>query len=162
RFMLFFGPISSVFDFLTFGVMLWVFHASPSLFQTGWFVESLATQTLVIFVIRTRRVPFVRSSPSAPLLITSLACVGVGALIPFSPLASLFGFTRLPVAFFAILVGMVATYLVLAELGKAFFFRPDRGVEPLARDLTSHHRWVLRLGTRWVGQPPDHPAKTAA
>ena len=58
RFMVFFGPISSVFDFLTFGVMLWVFHATHSLFQTGWFVESLATQTLVIFVIRTRRVPF--------------------------------------------------------------------------------------------------------
>ena len=65
---LFFGPISSVFDFLTFGVMLWVFHAGPTLFRTGWFVESLATQTLVIFVIRTRRVPFFRSRPSTPLL----------------------------------------------------------------------------------------------
>jgi P-type Mg2+ transporter len=66
RFMIFFGPISSLFDFLTFGVMLWVFHAGPALFRSGWFVESLATQTLVIFAIRTRRIPFFRSRPSAP------------------------------------------------------------------------------------------------
>ena len=146
RFMLFFGPISSLFDFLTFGVMLWVFQATHSLFQTGWFVESLATQTLVIFIIRTRRIPFFRSPPSAPLLITSLACVAAGALIPFSPLSSLFGFTPLPAAFFAILATMVATYLLLAEAGKAIFFRPERGDEPLARDLTRHHRWVLLRG----------------
>ncbi len=149
RFMLFFGPISSVFDFLTFGVMLWVFHATHSLFQTGWFVESLATQTLVIFVIRTRRVPFLRSRPSRPLLATSLACVGAGALVPFSPLAALFGFTPLPAAFFAILVAMIVTYLVLAELGKALFFRPERGVRPLARKVPPPHGHVLRLGTRW-------------
>jgi Mg2+-importing ATPase len=61
--MLFFGPISSVFDFITFGVMLWAFHAGPALFRSGWFVESLATQTLVIFAIRTRRVPFFRMPP---------------------------------------------------------------------------------------------------
>ena len=67
RFMLFFGPVSSIFDFITFGVMLWVFHAGPALFRSGWFVESLATQTLVIFAIRTRRIPFFRSRPSLPL-----------------------------------------------------------------------------------------------
>ena len=80
RFMTFFGPISSLYDFATFGVMLWVFHARPSLFQTGWFVESLATQTLVIFVIRTRRVPFFRSRPSRALLIASLAVVAAGVV----------------------------------------------------------------------------------
>ena len=83
------------------------------------------------------------------MLITSLACVAVGA--PFSPLASLFGFTRLPAAFFAILAGMIAAYLVLAEPGKAFFFRPKPGVEPLAREITPQHRWVLRRGGRWSG-----------
>jgi Mg2+-importing ATPase len=150
RFMLFFGPISSVFDFLTFGVMLWVFHATHSLFQTGWFVESLATQTLVIFVIRTRRVPFFRSQPSPPLLVASLACVGLGGLMPFTPLARLFGFTSLPPGFFAILVAMVVTYLMLAELGKARFFRPTRGDHPLARDLPPRQRRILRLITRWT------------
>ena len=68
--MLFFGPLSSLFDFITFGVMLWGFHAGPALFRSGWFVESLATQTLVIFAIRTRRIPFFRSRPSVPLLLT--------------------------------------------------------------------------------------------
>ena len=74
RFMAFFGPISSIYDFLTFAVMLRVFDAGPTLFRSGWFVESLATQTLVIFVIRTRRVPFFKSRPSRPLLIATLAC----------------------------------------------------------------------------------------
>ena len=149
RFMLFFGPISSVFDFLTFGVMLWVFHATHSLFQTGWFVESLATQTLVIFVIRTRRVPFIRSRPSRPLLLASLACAGIGAVIPFTPLAALFGFSPLPLPFFAILLAMVATYLLLAELGKARFFRPDRGDRPLSAEVSTQHGRLARLIPRW-------------
>jgi len=123
RFMSFFGPISSLYDFLTFGVMLWVFHAHASLFRSGWFVESLATQALVVFVIRTRRVPFVRSRPSRPLLATTLLVVAIGMALPFSPLASVLGFRALPPLFFGILVGMIATYLALAELGKAWFFR---------------------------------------
>lgn len=150
HFMLFFGPISSIFDFATFGVMIWVFHATHSLFQTGWFVESLATQTLVIFIIRTRRVPFFRSRPSAPLLLTSLACVATGALIPYSPLSSLFGFSRLPFAFFLILGAMVLTYLALVELAKAIFFRKPRPAQGHARDLSAQQRWLLRLGGRWV------------
>ena len=77
RFMAFFGPISSAYDFLTFGVMIWLFHAGPTLFRSGWFVESLTTQTLVIFVIRTRRIPFFRSKPSKPLLAATLACAAV-------------------------------------------------------------------------------------
>jgi len=95
RFMTYFGPISSLFDFATFAVMLRVFHAGESLFQTGWFVESLATQTLVIFVIRTRRVPFLRSRPSTTQLVATLSCAGAGVLIPYlPPVARLFGSRR--------------------------------------------------------------------
>jgi Mg2+-importing ATPase len=93
RFMLFFGPISSLFDFLTFAVMRSVFHAGPALFRSGWFVESLATQSLVIFVIRTRRVPFLRSPPGRLLTATTLLVVVVGALLPASPLGGRLGFT---------------------------------------------------------------------
>jgi P-type Mg2+ transporter len=132
RFMAFFGPISSIYDFLTFGVMLWIFHAGEKLFHTGWFVESLATQSLVIFVIRTRRVPFFRSRPSRPLLITTLACAGVGAALPFTPVARVLGFTPLPAAFLGILALMIVTYLGLVEWGKRRFFRPERGDKPLA------------------------------
>ena len=149
RFMIAFGPISSLFDFLTFGVMLWVFQATQSLFQTGWFVESLATQTLVIFVIRTRRVPFFQSPPGRALALTSLACVAVGAIIPFSPAAALFGFRPLPVAFFAILAAMVVSYLALVELGKAIFFARWRRARSGA---DRHDRWqrrVSRIRTRW-------------
>jgi hypothetical protein len=99
RFMSFFGPISSVYDFLTFAVMLRVFHAGPVLFRSGWFVESLTTQTLVIFVIRTRRVPFYKSRPSRPLLATTLACAAFGVALPTSrrsPTCSASGHSRLP------------------------------------------------------------------
>jgi Mg2+-importing ATPase len=122
RFMLFFGPVSSLFDALTFVVMLQVFHAGPALFRSGWFVESLATQTLIIFAIRTRRVPFVRSAPSLPLLLSVLGVVGLGALIPFLPFATALGFAALPGVFFAVLVLMVGAYLVLVELAKRWFF----------------------------------------
>jgi Mg2+-importing ATPase len=126
RFMVFFGPISSLYDFLTFGVMLWFFHAHAPLFHTGWFVESLATQSLVVFVIRTRRVPFFHSRPSRPLLISTLAVVLVGLLIPYSPVAGALGFRPLPWTFLAILVFMAVTYLGVAEVGKAYFFRRQR------------------------------------
>ena len=96
RFMIRFGPISSIFDFATFAVMLWVFDATAPEFRSGWFVESLATQTLIVFVIRTRRVPFFRSRPSRPLLASVVAVVTVGALIPQSPLNDTLGFAPLP------------------------------------------------------------------
>ncbi|MGZ4132547.1 MAG: magnesium-translocating P-type ATPase, partial [Actinomycetota bacterium] len=103
RFMLFFGPISSLFDFATFAVMLGVFHAGESLFQTGWFVESLATQTLVIFVIRTRRVPFFKSRPSITQLAMTLSCATLGVVIPYvPPVAHALGFTAPPVSFLLI------------------------------------------------------------
>jgi len=123
RFMTFFGPISSIYDFMTFGVMLGIFDADAPLFRSGWFVESLATQTLVVFVIRTRRVPFFHSRPSWPLLLTTLTVAGVGVVLPYSPLADTLGFRPLPVAFLGILVLMIVTYLALAEVGKAYFFR---------------------------------------
>lgn len=123
RFMIFFGPLSSVFDFVTFGVMLWVFHAGAAEFRSGWFVESLATQTLVIFAIRTRRIPFFRSHPSLPLTLAALSVVVVGAVLPATPLAHTLGFSPLPVAFFAALIAMVLGYLVLIEFGKRLFYR---------------------------------------
>jgi Mg2+-importing ATPase len=154
RFMAFFGPISSIYDFVTFGVMLLIFHAGESLFQTGWFVESLATQCLVIFVIRTRRIPFYRSRPSAPLSATTITCAVTGAAIPFIPsLAHLFGFTPLPAAFLGILVLMIATYLLLVDLGKRWFYRAERRGEPLSPRLPHQHRRIRRLSTRW-----SHPA----
>ena len=97
KFMLFFGPISSLFDFATFGIMLWVFHAGEALFQTGWFVESLATQTLVIFVIRTRRVLFFRSVASAPMALAAVGITAIGAVLPYTGrLAHILGFRPLP------------------------------------------------------------------
>ncbi|WP_197516870.1 MULTISPECIES: cation transporting ATPase C-terminal domain-containing protein, partial [unclassified Mycobacterium] len=122
RFMLIFGPISSLFDFLTFGLMLGVLHAGAIEFRTGWFVESLATQTLIIFAIRTRKVPFFRSRASVPLTITSLTVVAVGVALTISPLAATLGFTPLPWQFFAALAGFVAIYLVLVELAKLMFY----------------------------------------
>jgi P-type Mg2+ transporter len=122
RFMLIFGPISSLFDFLTFGLMLGVLHAGAIEFRTGWFVESLATQTLIIFAIRTRKVPFFRSRASVPLTITSLTVVAIGAILTISPLAHTLGFTTLPWQFFAVLGGFVVVYLVLVELAKLMFY----------------------------------------
>ena len=120
---MFFGPFSSLFDFITFGVMLWVFSAGPELFRTGWFVESLATQTLVIFAIRTRRIPFFRSHPSVALALAVVAVVIVSAMLPATPLAGVLGFVPLPFGFFAVLALMVVGYLVLVEVGKSVFYR---------------------------------------
>jgi Mg2+-importing ATPase len=117
NFMLFIGPISSIFDFLTFFLMVRVFQASESLFHTGWFVESLATQTLVLFVIRTAGNPL-RSRPSRPLAITTLVIVAFGILLPFTPIADPLGFTPLPLSYFAFLVGMTTLYLLLVEVVK--------------------------------------------
>jgi Mg2+-importing ATPase len=116
-FMVFIGPISSIFDFLTFYILLRYFHASARLFHTGWFVESLATQTLVLFVIRTMGNPF-RSRPSRSLTVTTLLIVGVGVVLPMTPLAPLLGFTKLPGSYFAFLIPATLTYLVLVDLAK--------------------------------------------
>lgn len=149
RFMLVFGPVSSLFDFVTFALMLGVFRAGPGTFRSGWFVESICTQTLVIFVIRTRRVPFLRSRPSRPLLIASLATAGVGALLPVSPLADLLGFGRLSPAFYLAVVLMVGAYLVLVELVKRRFFRPEAVARPLARPPAERERRIHRRAFRF-------------
>jgi len=122
RFMLVFGPISSLFDFLTFGLMLGLLHAGPVEFRTGWFVESLATQTLIIFAIRTRRVPFFRSRPSVVLTLTTCAVVAVGIVLTVSPIAHKLGFTTLPWQFYTALVMMTVAYLVLVEVTKKLFY----------------------------------------
>lgn len=122
-YMLFFGPISSVYDFLTFGMMLWVFNADQSLFQTGWFVESLATQVLVVFIIRTSRIPFYKSRPSKWLTITCLSVVAVAIILPFSPLADGLGFTPLPLIYFPLLAAIVGTYLLLVMWLRGKFLR---------------------------------------
>ncbi|HEV2457607.1 MAG TPA: HAD-IC family P-type ATPase, partial [Ktedonobacterales bacterium] len=116
-FMVFIGPISSIYDFLTFWLMLAVLHASQALFHTGWFVESLATQTLVLFVIRTAGNPL-RSRPSRPLAITTIAIMLVGVLLPYTPLAGPLGFTPLPAVYFLFLLGTIVTYLLLVQVGK--------------------------------------------
>ncbi|MBZ5607947.1 MAG: magnesium-translocating P-type ATPase [Acidobacteriia bacterium] len=123
NFMLIIGPISSLYDFLTFFVLLRIFRAGEPEFHTGWFVESLATQTLVLFVIRTMRSPW-RSRPSAALAATTLAMVAVGLLLPYTPLAAPLGFTRLPGGYFAFLAAATATYLLMVEVVKRRLFRP--------------------------------------
>ncbi|MFD6354858.1 magnesium-translocating P-type ATPase [Nocardia tengchongensis] len=153
RFMLVFGPISSVFDFATFGIMIWVFHAGESLFHTGWFVESLATQTLVLFVIRTRRTPFFRSRPSVVLLTAALAAVGIGALLPVTPLAAALGFEPLPAGFFAALLAMILVYLALAEAAKRWFFHAP-GPVPAVRDRRTDHRLRRRAARFAAGTRP--------
>jgi Mg2+-importing ATPase len=116
-FMIYIGPISSIFDFLTFYAMLHVFHASQALFHTGWFVESLATQTLVLFVIRTMGNPL-RSRPSPALTLTTVLIVAIGVLLPATPLASILGFIVPPAQYFGLLILAVTSYLLLVEVGK--------------------------------------------
>ena len=122
-YMIFFGPISSLFDFLTFGIMIFVFKASGPLFQTGWFVESLATEILVVFVIRTSRRPFFKSLPGKWLLITCLGVAALGAILPFTPVAHSLGFVTPPPIYFGILIALVSVYLVLVEAVKSLFLR---------------------------------------
>ncbi len=123
KFMIIIGPISSIYDFLTYGVMLFIFHASPQLFHTGWFIESLCTQTLVIHVIRTGKIPFLESRPSRFLILTSILIVTTGIAIPFSPLAKPFGFVAPPPLYFVILFFMVITYMLLVQVVKTWFIK---------------------------------------
>jgi len=122
RFMLAIGPVSSLYDFLTFYVLLRVFHASETQFHTGWFMESLATQTLVIFVIRTTERPW-KSKPSAALASTTIVLTAVGLVLPYTPLSHWFGFVPLPPPFFAFLAVATLTYLGLVEILKRLLFR---------------------------------------
>lgn len=123
RFMFIFGPISSLFDFATFGTLLYVFHLSEKQFQTGWFLESLATQVLVIYLIRTKKIPFFRSRPSLFLFGNTAIILLVGWGIALSPLGSIFGFERLPIPIFLAIIGIILAYLILVEIAKKLFHR---------------------------------------
>ena len=122
RFILFIGPISSIFDYTTFFVMLWVFKRwDPSrapVFQAGWFVESLMTQTLIIHVIRTNRIPFLQSRASWPLTVTTLCIMGFAAWLPYSPLASSLGLAQLPRLYWPILLLTLLAYMGLTQTVK--------------------------------------------
>lgn len=163
RFMGVFGPISSIFDFLTFWVLLGVLHASHVEFRTGWFVESIATQTLVVYLIRTRRVPFVTSRPSLPMLVVPTGAALLGAVLPFTGLAHLLGFTPLPARFFLMLAGMVLVYLVLVEAAKTRFYRAPAVRTP--RRPSTHaerlERRVRRRASRFVHHQPGHRSPIA-
>jgi Mg2+-importing ATPase len=123
RFMIVFGPINSLFDFSIFAVMLVAFHAGAALFRSGYFVESFVTQTLIIFALRTRRVPFLRSRPSWPLAATTLSVAVAGAGLPFLPIGAALGFAPLPPAFFGVIAILVVVYIVLVDATKTWFFR---------------------------------------
>jgi Mg2+-importing ATPase len=123
NYMLFFGPLSSLFDYLTFGLLIFVFHAPGPLFQTGWFIESLATQVLIVFVIRTAKSPFYKSRPSMWLVIASLGIVLAGIVIPFTPLAGSLGFIAPPPLFFVFLICIIILYLLLIEYMKKVFLK---------------------------------------
>ena len=123
RFMISLGPVSSLFDFITFFTMLLVFNASAALFQTAWFIESLCSQTLVVFVIRSRRTPFYKSKPSKYLLASGLGIISFALILPFTPLGALFGFVPPPPAFFAVLALILGAYLLLADAMKRWFYK---------------------------------------
>jgi P-type Mg2+ transporter len=125
RFILFIGPISSIFDYLTFFMMLYVFNCwhNPALFHTGWFVESLFTQTLIIHVIRTNKIPFIQSRASWPLILTSLIIVAAGAWLTVSPLANTLGFVPLPPLYWLLLAIMLLGYALLTQVVKTWFIR---------------------------------------
>ena len=127
RFMVFFGPISSIFDILTFCVMWWVFKANvpeaQTLFQSGWFVEGLLSQTLVVHMIRTRRIPFLQSRASWPLMIMTTLVMVLGIALPFSPLASYLHLEALPLSYFPWLIGILASYMILTQAVKGFYAR---------------------------------------
>nr|AYA93368.1 putative ATPase [uncultured bacterium pG7] len=129
RYIIFIGPISSIFDYLTYFIMLYVFNCwnNPSLFHTGWFVESLFTQTLIIHVIRTNKIPFIQSRASRSLIVTSLLVVAAGAWLTISPLADTLGFVPLPPLYWPLLAGILVSYVILTQIVKTWFIRRFEG-----------------------------------
>ncbi len=129
RFIIFFGPISSLFDYATFFVMLYVFHTwantpyNSALFHTGWFVESLLTQTLIVHIIRTSKIPFIQSWASKPLLISTLCVISIGIYLPFSPFAGIFQFVPLPPLYFVLLFIGIILYFLITQFLKVWFIK---------------------------------------
>lgn len=123
KFMLTFGVISSLFDFVTFGLLFFMFKLPEGQFQTGWFIESLATQIFVIYIIRTKKVPFIQSSPSMALAATTACAVAIGWIIPFTPLGRYFIFGILPISIVITIGAIVLIYLISVEFAKRIFYR---------------------------------------
>ena len=127
RFMVFIGPISSIFDYATFAVMWFIFKAnSPahqSLFQSGWFIESLLSQTLIVHMIRTRKIPFIQSWATAPVLALTTLIMALGIFLPFSPFAAALKMNPLPMSYFVWLIGILLCYCFLTQLIKTWFIK---------------------------------------
>jgi Mg2+-importing ATPase len=125
RFMMVLGPVSSLFDYMTFGVLWFVFGAAgqPPLFQSGWFVESLLSQTLVVHVIRTGKIPFIQSKPSLPLLATTAVICVLAFWLPASSIAHTLGLTALPLNLNAAILAIVFAYLLMSQLMKSWLIR---------------------------------------
>lgn len=123
KFMLVFGPLSSLFDFATFGVLIFVFHLGAAGFQAGWFLESMLTQTLVVYIIRTKRLPFLESNPSLSLVGSTLIAIGAAFAFVLTPLAAFFDFGSVPLASFAWIAIIVFVYLLAAQLAKVAFYK---------------------------------------
>jgi Mg2+-importing ATPase len=158
-FMIFFGPLSSIFDFATFGIMIGLLHAHAAEFRTGWFVESLSTQALIIFVIRTRRRPFWRSRPSGALTVASLVVPLIGVALPYAPFGHALGFTHLPLVYYPILGSMVVAYLVLVEQAKGVFYKRRPIGAPVAAPEAHQTRRIRRRAARfthWRGAGAVH------
>jgi Mg2+-importing ATPase len=127
RFMLFIGPISSIFDYVTFAVLFFLFKANApahqSLFQSGWFVEGLLSQTLIVHMIRTRKIPFLQSWAATPVVALTSFIMLIGILIPFTPFASALKMEPLPIGFFPWLLGILIGYCLLIQLVKMWFIK---------------------------------------
>jgi len=122
KYMIVFGLISSIFDYLTFGALIFFLHATTDQFRTGWFLESVISAALIVLVIRTRR-PFFKSAPGKYLLIATLGVVCITLILPFTPLAGMLGFGHLPAMFFVILGVIVVFYMAAAEVAKRIFYK---------------------------------------
>jgi Mg2+-importing ATPase len=122
KFMIAFGLVSSVFDYLTFGILLWILHATPDQFRTGWFVESVISASIIVLVIRTKR-PFFKSLPGTYLFVATIAIVLVTLIFPFIPVRKIFGFVPLPGSFLVMMGLIVALYILMTEWVKRIFYQ---------------------------------------
>ena len=123
KYMMIFGPISSIFDFLTFYILYGVLHLNVASFQAGWFIESLGTQILVIYIIRTQKIPFLQSRPSKYLVYTTLGALVIAIILTTKGIGNFFGFSPLPAIAFLIIFGLVIIYLVIMEIVKQIFYK---------------------------------------
>ncbi len=153
--MIFFGPISSIFDFATFGIMIWVFNAHAPLFRSGWFVESLATQSLIIFAIRTRRVAVLPQQTEHTAYDRHASPASRSALRCRSPRWLTYSGSRaLPASSSRPLAGMIVVYLVLIELGKRHFYRVRTPGTAVARRVPEREHWIPHRASRWSTHRP--------